>query len=489
MILVMGVSLYTSRIVLRELGVSDYGIYSLVGGFISLFGFLNAAMSSATQRYLSFDIGKRDHEKLRKTFSATLTIHIGIALFVLLLAESIGLWYVNNKMVFPSERSFAVNVVYQFSIATSLVGIIQVPYNALIIARERMNIFAYISIVEVLLKLAIVFMLIIFGSDKLIVYAILTFVVSLLIRLFYQIYCRRNYIESRYKFIWDKTYYKELISYSGWSLFGNMSNVTRSHGTNVLLNLFFGTIVNSAYGVAMQVRGATYSFVTNFQIASKPQIIQRYARNELGRFEDLIIRTCKFSFFLMYLISVPLLYNINYILELWLVEVPPFSSIFIFYSFISVMVDSISEPLITGIHASGRIKNYQIGLSIIFFSTLPISYFFLAAEYSPSVVFMVLIFINFCALVYRLFYCSLLTTLSKLNFIREIGIKIILVLVPSLITIGIYYSFLGSASNFVELSLNTSFLLLVNLTLFYFLGTSREEKHMINAYLRSQLGK
>src|SRR5690554_3558665 len=306
MFLIMGITLYTSRVVLQQLGISDYGIYSLVGGIVTMVGFFNAAMSSATQRYLSVDIGKNDEIQLQKTFSATLTIHIGIGVMVLIIAETIGLWYINYKMIFPQDRLFAVNIVYQFSILTFLLNIIQVPYNALIIARERMNIYAYVSILEAGLKLAIVFLLVL-GTDKLILYAILTFVVALIIRLIYQVYCRRQFQESRYKFEYNKAYYKELISYSGWNLFGNIAAVAKGQGVNIVLNLFFGTVVNAAYGITNQVYSAVNMFVSNFQLALNPQIIKNYSQGNLEQSHYLILQGSKFSFYLLLIIVTPIL--------------------------------------------------------------------------------------------------------------------------------------------------------------------------------------
>ncbi|MGL4583180.1 MAG: oligosaccharide flippase family protein, partial [Flavobacterium sp.] len=327
MFLIMGVTLYTSRVVLQQLGISDYGIYSLVGGIVAMLGFFNAAMSSATQRYLSFDIGKGDEQKLRKTFSATLTIHILIAVLALILAETIGLWYINYKMVFPDDRLYAVNVVYQFSILTFLLAIVQVPYNALIIARERMKVYAYVSILEAGLKLAIVFILIL-GEDKLILYSILIFVVAFVIRMIYQLYCQRQFKESKYRFEYDKEYFGELLAYSGWNLFGNFAAVARGQGVNMVLNLFFGTVVNAAYGITMQIQGAVQMFVTNFQMAVNPQIIKSFASGDKERMFNLVFQSSKFSYFLILLIVGPLVFNIDFILELWLGEVPQATNVF-----------------------------------------------------------------------------------------------------------------------------------------------------------------
>jgi len=428
MFLVMGVTLYMSRIVLDQLGVTDYGIYSLVGGIVAMFGFLNSSMSSATQRYLSFDLGKKDEKRLQKTFSATLSIHIVIAILILLVAETLGLWYVNYKVVLPPDRLFAANVVYQFSVLTALVGIIQVPYDSLIIAYEKMNIYAYISLVEVGLKLGLVFLLVIYGGDKLIAYAIMMFLVSLIIRMAYQIYCRRNYTASKFKFEYDKTYFKELISYSGWNLFGGIASVSRSQGINIVLNLFFGTVVNAAYGLTLQVQSAVNQFVTNFQKAVNPQIIKTYSEGNLAQMHKLILQSSKFSFLLLLLIVTPILFNTEFILNLWLKNPPEHTVVFVQLSLIGVLIDSISYPFQTGIQATGRIKMYLIVVGSIIIMTLPLTTVWLYYGGSPQVAFHSIIIGSTLALWSRLYFMTKLTQMSIKLFLMNVGLKIIRVL-------------------------------------------------------------
>jgi len=274
----MGITLYTSRIVLEELGVSDYGIYNLVGGIVAMIGFFNGAMSTATQRYLSHDIGKGNYQQLKKTFSATLTVHFGIAILGLILAETLGLWYVNYK------QTYAVNVVFQFSILTFLLSIIQVPYNSLIMAHERMKVYAYMSILEAILKLGAVFTLMLISTNKLVIYAGLTFVVSLVVRILYQMYCRKEFEESKYHFAYDGLYFRELISYSGWNLFGNIAAVAKGQGLNLVLNLFFGTVVNAAYAITNQMASAVNLFASNLQMAFNPQIPRKSSANTKSYF-------------------------------------------------------------------------------------------------------------------------------------------------------------------------------------------------------------
>ena len=303
MILTMLVSLYTSRVVLNTLGVEDYGTYNVVGGAVMMFGFFNGAMASATQRFLTFDIGRKDHVQLRKTFNATQLIHIGIALLVFILAETIGLWFVNNKLNLPEGRMEAARWVYHFSLFSFIVTVIQVPYNALIIARERMNVFAYISILDVSLKLLIVFMLTWISFDKLKLYGILIFVVSFIVAAIYRMYTRTHFEETKFLIVKDKSLYKTLISYSVWSLFGAVSLAVKAQGVSIILNIFFGTVINAAQGVANQVSGTVASFVSNFQMASNPQIIKSYAADDKGYMANLVIRTSKFSFFLLFISS------------------------------------------------------------------------------------------------------------------------------------------------------------------------------------------
>jgi len=274
MILTMLVSLYTSRVILNTLGVEDYGIYNVVGGVVTMFAFFNSAMSSATQRFLSYEIG----------------------------TETVGLWFVKNYLVIPPDRLQAAIWVYHFSVLSFMVSIIQVPYNATIIAHERMNVYAYVSIIEVILKLLIVFMLLWITFDKLILYGILHFGVVLLIAVIYRIYTRRNFEETKFEVVRDKKLYKTLISYSGWNLFGNIAAVAKGQGINIILNMFFGPVVNAARGIAMQVQGAVNSFVGNFQMAVNPQIIKSYAADEKGYMSSLVIRSSKFSFYLLYIL-------------------------------------------------------------------------------------------------------------------------------------------------------------------------------------------
>lgn len=482
MLLTMGVTLFTSRIVLNALGVHDYGVYSVVGGIVTLFSFFNSAMTSATQRFLTFDIGMNDLEQLKKTFNATLNIHIAIGVFFLLLAETLGLWFVNNKLNLPLERMAAVNWVYQFSILTFLVGTIQVPYDALIIAREKMNVYAYMSIVEVFLKLIIVYVLVVFDIDKLIFYSFLLFLISFISSNAHKIYCKIYFEETKYKFYYEKELYGKLISFSGWSLFGNIAGVARGQGSNILLNIFFGTVLNAAYGISMQVQSAVQIFVTNFQMAVNPQIIKQYALGNKEQSLNLIFQSSKFSYFLMFIIACPIIYNIDFILQLWLKNPPRYTSEFIVLCLINILIDCVSGPLVTGAQATGVIKWYQITIGTFIFLCLPISYLFLKSYKDPTVIFIVIIVINTVTLLGRLLFLKFLINLNIQPFLLKVLSKILIV--TFILLLSSHYIVISISNPYLNFFVKSLFLTSINLISIYFIGLNNSERNFICSFLK-----
>jgi O-antigen/teichoic acid export membrane protein len=432
MILTMLVSLYTSRVILNTLGVEDFGIYNIVGGVVSMFAFFNSAMSSATQRFLSYEIGKGDFIQLRKTFNATQVIHIGIAVFIFILAETIGLWFVKSYLVIPAERMDAAIWVYHFSVLSFMVSIIQVPYNATIIAHERMNVYAYVSILEVSLKLLIVFLLVTISFDKLKLYGLLYFVVVLIIATIYRIYTRRNFEESKFEVVKDRQLYKILISYSGWNLFGASADVAQGQGVNILLNIFFGPVANAAQGIANQVRSAVNSFVSNFQLAVSPQIVKSYASGEKDYLNSLIFGTAKFSFYLLSLITLPIILEVDQILKLWLKTVPEYTYSFTILSLGLILLWPMSDPLMKAIQATGKIKKYQIITGTLRFLIFPITYLFYKFGFAAETTYIIGIIIEFLVLNVRLFIAGKLIDFLVINYIKEIIIKNILIVLISL---------------------------------------------------------
>lgn len=477
MILTMLVSLYTSRVILNTLGVEDFGIYNVVGGVVSMFAFFNSAMSSATQRFLSYEIGKGDFVQLRKTFNATQVIHIGIAFFIFILAETIGLWFVKTYLVIPAERMDAAIWVYHFSVLSFMVSIIQVPYNATIIAHERMNVYAYVSILEVSLKLLIVFLLVGISFDKLKLYGILYFVVVLIIATIYRIYTRRNFEESKFEVVKDRQLYKTLISYSGWNLFGASAGVAQGQGVNILLNIFFGPVANAAQGIANQVRGAVNNFVSNFQLAVSPQIVKSYASGEKDYLNSLIFGTAKFSFYLLFLIALPITLEVDQILKLWLKTVPEYTSSFTILSLGLILLWPMSDPLMKAIQATGKIKKYQIITGTSMFLIFPITYLFYKFGFAAETTYIIAIIIEFLVLNVRLFIAGKLIDFPVINYIKEIIIKNILIALISL-SLPLFIRSLMDA-NILRLIVVVFVSLIWNATIIYAIGLLKSEKAIV----------
>lgn len=407
MFFMMGISLYTSRVVLNTLGVEDYGIYNVVGGLVSMFGLLNGSMSSATQRYITFELGKGDGKSLNKIFSLSLQIHALIAIITVLLIESVGLWFLYYKMTIPPERMTAAFWVLQASALTFIFSIMSVPYNADIIAHERMSAFAYISIVEAVLKLVIVFMLLAVPFDKLIVYAMLLAVVQLSIQACYMIYCHRHFAESKYRHVKDWRLFKEMTSFAGWNLFGGLSSISFNQGLSMLLNVFFGPVVNAARAVASQVQGAIQMFITNFQMALNPQIVKTYAQGDFEAMHMLMFRSSRFSYFLMYLLSLPVLLEAPLILQIWLKTVPDNTIVFLRIIICITLIYTIINPILVANNATGKVRTYYIVCGCMMISILPISYVVLRLGCPAYSVFIV----HFCV--------ELLTQVARLIMVRD----------------------------------------------------------------------
>lgn len=417
MLLTMAVALYTSRVVLQTLGVDDFGIYNVVAGFVTMLGFLHGAMSSATQRFLAFELGKPGDKDVRGIFSMSLNIYILIALFVLILGETIGLWFLKTHMTIPIDRMLAAEWVFHLALLSFMVTIVSVPYNALIIAHEQMSIFALVSIVDVILKLLIVFMLGWFGMDKLILYGLLSLVVVFIIFMIYRNYCKNKFVESRFRLYWDKKLFNTMLSYTGWNLWGNIAAVMSGQGVNVLLNIFFGPSVNAARAIAMQVSGALNSFVQNVQVAINPQIIKSYAARDMDYMHQLVCYGAKYNFFLLLLLSLPVLNNIELILPIWLGVVPESTSIFTKLVICNILIDSLSPPLMTAAQATGRIKLYQFIVGGILLINVPASYFVLKRGGGPYTVFYVAIGLSLIALLFRIYLISYLIEMKKRTYI------------------------------------------------------------------------
>ena len=473
------VSLYTSRIVLNELGFDDFGVYGVVGGIVVMFGFLNGAMASATTRYLSFAMGKEDEELLKKTFNSTLLIHIGIILIILIFAETLGLWYINNRLNVHFERRIAVNLVFQFSLFASLVNIVQVPFNAIIIAKEKMNVYALLSIIDVFLKLGVAFLLIFIVFDKLVLYSILVAIVSIITFLSYLFYCKRFFQETRFKFYKDSIFYNELINYSAWNLFGNFASVAKGQGINLVLNVFFGTVINAAYSIAMQVQAAVVMFVSNFQLAVNPQIIKSYSQNNHVQTSRLIVQSSKFSFFFLLIIISPILFNTNYILTLWLKSIPSTTVLFVKLCLITVLIDSLSGSLMTGIQATGKIKTYQAVVGLLLFLNLPISYLVLKITNTPSHVFIIGIITSLISLQLRLYFLFKTLRFDVSFYFKEVIFKILAILGFLFIFYCILIDLINLASSFKMFVTHSVIIIIMISLLIFLIGVNKTERQFL----------
>lgn len=432
MLFTMFITFYTSRLVLKGLGVEDYGIYNVVGGFVSMFGFLNAAMVSSTQRYLNYELGKGNHKRLHEVFVTSVNIHIIISIIVLILGETFGLWFVLNKLQIPDDRMIAAQWVYQCSIITTIIAIMSFPYTALIIAHEKMSAFAYISILDVLLKLAIAFFITFLTTDRLIIYGILILLVHLSIRFIYNRYCFIHYNEAHFYFYKDKSLLKEMSSFAGWNLWGNCASILYTQGINVLLNMFFGPVVNAARGIAVQAESAIVSLSTNFQMAVNPQITKSYAIGNLNYMHSLVFRSSKFTFLLLYFIALPIFIECPFILKLWLVTVPDNSIIFLRIMLCTMLVDATARPFMTAATATGKVRLYQSVVGGVLLLILPLSYIVLKMGGEPWSVFVVHLCVCIIAFWIRLFIIRPLISLSIKKYILQVVFPCIKVISLSL---------------------------------------------------------
>lgn len=433
MLFMMAVSLFTSRVVLNTLGVEDYGIYNVVGGVVAMFGFINGSMSSATQRYITFALGKGDKNRLQTVFSTTLQIHTLIAGVIVLLGETIGLWFLYNKMQIPADRMDAAFWVLQCSIIATVVMIISVPYNADIVAHEKMSAFAYISILEVVLKLAIVYMLLVFSFDKLVLYAFLLLAIQLLIRFCYSYYCNKHFEETKYKHVWDKALFKEMTGFAGWSMFGNLASVLFSQGLNMLLNVFFGPVVNAARAVSVQVQSAIQQFVGNFQMALNPQITKTYAKGEMDEMHKLMFRSARFSFYLLFFLSLPMLFETNFILTVWLKIVPDNTVIFLRIMICTSLLYTLSNPLMVANQATGKVRKYQAICGTILLLILPVSYICLLLGCPAYSVFIVHFVMESITQAVRMVLLRPLIGIRIRDYFRHIYLRVFVVVILSFI--------------------------------------------------------
>lgn len=484
MLLTMAVALYTSRVVLATLGVEDYGIYNVVGGVVTMFSFISGCMSTATQRYITFELGKGSIKRLQEVFNVSILIHGIVSLVVLFVAETIGLWFLWNKMQIPAGRLDAAFWVYQSSVLATLVMIMSVPYNATIIAHERMSAFAYISVLDVLLKLGIVYLLLLFDADKLILYAVLMVIVQLAVRICYGWYCKRNFEETRIRLTWDKYLTKEMLSFAGWSIVGNVAYVAYTQGINVLLNIFFGPVVNAARAISVQVQHAVNMFSQNFQTAINPQITKNYAASNYGEMYSLIYRSSKFTFFLLLLLSLPVMIETEHMLSLWLTVVPDNTVIFTRLILCTTIIDSVANPLMVAATATGNIRRYHLIVGGCLLTIIPLSYLVLKLGYSPASVLIVHLLLSAVAFAIRLRIVIRMINMPICTYVREVIMKCLKVAALS-VPMPLFVNFYLRAPFVITSVVCVASVSIVS----YALGLDKNERIFIKSRLKETLQK
>jgi len=473
----MLVSLYTVRVVLNTLGAQDYGIYNVVAGVVTMFGFLRGAMATASQRYFSFELGRDDFEQLKKVFSLSLTIYVLIALVVLLLGETLGLWFVSNKLVIPAERKTPALWVYQFSIISFLFTILTSPYMAMIIAHEDMNIYAYISIVEVLLKLATVIILRFISWDKLILYSFLMFAVTVINTTAYRLVCKKKYQECTFSFYWNKSLFKEIMDYTGWNMFGASVGIFKNQIVNILLNQFFNPIVVAARSIATMVDNATASFSHNFNNAMRPQIIKSYAAGKKETMLSLMFRGSKGTYLLMYLFVLPVVLEMPIFLRLWLKNPPEYAVLFTRLTLFDILINSISYPIMTVAQATGKIRLYQSVVGGILLLNVPAAWVVLLMGMPAYSVMIVSIILTFVASVARLFIIKKLVDYSIRQFFKKVLLKIFIISVLSAVIPVMCFYLLSE--NVVRLCLVTGLSIISVVVISYLIALNKNERQII----------
>lgn len=479
MLFSMLVSLYTSRVVLNTLGVEDYGIYNVVGGFVAMFSLISNSLSASVSRFLTFELGRGEMERLKETFSTALLIHIVLAGLVFILSESVGIWFLNTQMTIPSERLYAANWVFQASVIAFMFGLFSVPYNASIISHERMSTFAYIGILEVVLRLLIVLFIayVPLGYDKLIAYSLLLVVVSMSLQCIYLWYCRKHFEECLFKLHFNKTCWKEMSAFAGWNFIGTTSGLLKDQGVNILLNIFIGPVVNAARGISLSVNSAVCSFAKNFMIALNPQITKSYASGDRNYMFLLSERGSRFSFYLILFFALPIFLETDFILKLWLGQYPEHTINFVRLVLVLSLCEVLSETLITMQLATGKIRNYQIAVGGMQLMNFPLSYICLRLKMPPEVTFIVAIFVTLCCMALRFYFLRCMIDLSVKRYLKNVCANVFWVMlassaVPLLIHCNMNYGWLRFILVVLLCAVSVSFMA-------YFIGCNAPERDFI----------
>lgn len=487
MLLLMFVSLYTSRLNLQSLGVDDYGIYNVVGGLVAMFSIISGSLVASISRYLTFELGTGNKEKLKKVFSTSVCIQILLVAIVVVVAETAGLWFLNYKMVIPSDRMVAANVIYQFSLFSFSLALLSVPFTSAVVAHEKMSAFAYISILDAVGKLIVAFSTFYTPFDKLIWFAGIIVVNSIIIQSVYYIYCKRNFDECTLSLTFDKSLLKNMFGFAGWNFIGSIAAILRDQGGNVVINLFCGPAVNAARGVAMQVNGAVCGFVSNFQTALNPQITKNYASGEHEYMMKLIFQGARLSFYILLVLAMPILCNTHYIINLWLGQVPTHTVRFVQLALLFSMSESLANPLITAMLATGNIRNFQIIVGGLNLLNLPLSYAALKMGYPPESVMVVALFVSAICEFARVMLLRGMIRLKPSLFYKNVYFNVILVtLAAAVLPVWFNYKLEESFSSFVIICVVALFTTLLSI---YCMGCNAAERQFVRSKAKIAIAK
>lgn len=489
MLITMIVGLFTSRVVLNTLGVEDYGIYNVVGGVVTMFSLISVSISASIERFLTFELGRGDINVLKKVFSTSVTIQIILAILILIIAEIVGIWFLNAKLQIPADRMYAAHWVFHCSIISFAIGLISLPYNASIVSHERMNIYAYMSILGTILRLVIVYMLVISPFDKLITYSVLSITVGIIIQIIYLSYCKRNFEECTYHFTFDKSLFKQMFGFAGWNFIGSSADILRNQGNNILLNIFSGTtIVNTAAGIAGTLTGVANSFVGGFMAAISPQITKCYASKDYYNLMNLLYRGAKFSAYLLLILAIPIFLNTEIILQLWLGQVPEYTVIFTRLVLIYMITETISRPIINAKNATGKIRNYQLVVGGILLLSLPLSYTLLKFGAPFEAVYIANIITSLLAFIARMYMLrGDIPLWSSSRFFIQVYCRVLLVAILAIVSTRLITLMIENVATHIVISIITSFILTA--LSIYFVGCNKSEKDFIISHIAKILNR
>lgn len=488
LVFVLLISLYTSRVILKNLGVVDYGIYNVVAGFVSMFALLNTSLSNSSQRFYNYEKGKNGTDGMQKVFITAHYIQIIIAVLILVLAETVGLWYVSNKMVYPPERAFAVHVVYQSAVIALLFVVLQIPYSAAIIAHERINYFAIIGVLDVVMKFIIAFVLSIIPSDSLSVYGVLIAGVALVDYLLYYIYSRRHFPYLRFKLNFQRDMFVPMLKFSGWKAFNAFSQTIRHQGLNILMNFFFGPVVNAARGISYQVKSALLGFVMNITTAAQPQMVESYASGDIERSQRLMFTISKLIFLSLYIVALPIILEVAFILRLWLGDtIPDYTEVFTILVLITTLVDILSTPIGILISATGHVARFDFWNSILGIATLPISYIILTMGGNPITVFVVSLSVSVVMFGVSIYIMKLETGIEILFYVKNVVLPLLCIVLMSVLFPWLVVNSLDGG--LIRMLLVVASSIFVVIPLGYYIGLDNTERNYIKGLIRRYLIK